>query len=262
MDLSPAALALIAVASVAAGLVNAVAGGGTLIAFPALTVFGIPTVEANIATTVALTPGYLGGTLAQRSDLAGQRPRLLRLLPVAAAGAVAGALLLLATSESLFRAVVPWLLFGACGLLAAQDRIRTAVDRRHERRAEAGRARHATGLGPVVLAITFASAVYGGYFGAGLGVVLLAVLGVALDDDLRRINALKQLLSLVINTVASVLLLFSGRLPWAATAVMAVGSLVGGTLGGHVAGRLDPVLFRRLVIAVGLVVGVIYLVRS
>src|SRR3954469_15691673 len=127
MDLSPAALALIAVASVAAGLVNAVAGGGTLIAFPALTVFGIPTVEANIATTVALTPGYLGGTLAQRSDLAGQRPRLLRLLPVAAAGAVAGALLLLATSESLFRAVVPWLLFGACGLLAAQDRIRTAV---------------------------------------------------------------------------------------------------------------------------------------
>jgi uncharacterized membrane protein YfcA len=114
----------------------------------------------------------------------------------------------------------------------------------------------------VVLTTTFAGAVYGGYFGAGLGIVLLAVLGVALDDDLRRINALKQVLSLLINAVASVLLLFSGRVPWAATAVMAVGSLVGGTLGGHLAGRLEPVLFRRVVIAVGVVVGLVYLVKG
>jgi uncharacterized membrane protein YfcA len=261
MDLSAAELLFIAAASVAAGLVNAVAGGGTLIAFPALTVVGIPTVDANITTTIALTPGYFGGTLAQREDLAGQRRRIVRLVPGVIVGGLAGAALLAVTSENLFRHLVPWLLFAACGLLAGQDRIRAAVSRRAQRRAKAGvKAASDVPIGSV--AAVAVAGLYGGYFGAALGIILLAVLGVTIDDDLRRINALKQLLSLVANVAASLLLLFSGKVPWDAAAVMAVGSLVGGVIGGKVARRLDARLFRAIVIAIGVVVGVVYLVKA
>jgi uncharacterized membrane protein YfcA len=260
LDLSLPALALVTLASVAAGAVNAVAGGGTLVAFPALTAVGVPAVEAGITTTTALTPGYLGGTLAQRADLAGQGGRLRALAPVGVAGGLAGARLLSVTTEGVFRLVVPWLIFAACGLLIAQDRVRAALERRRQRRRE-DHPRPTTAAGPVLVAVTFVAAVYGGYFGAGLGIILLAVLGVALDDDLRRLNALKQSLSFVISVSAAVLLLFSGRLPWVPAACVAGGSLAGGTLGGRIAGRLDPTVLRRAVAAVGVAVGVVYLVR-
>jgi uncharacterized membrane protein YfcA len=258
VDLSPPALALVTLASVVAGAVNAVAGGGTLVAFPALTAVGVPAVEAGITTTTALTPGYLGGTLAQRADLAGQGGRLRALAPVGVAGGLAGAFLLSRTTEGVFRLVVPWLIFAACGLLVAQDRVRAALERR---RRDDDRWRAGAAAGPGLVAVTFVAAVYGGYFGAGLGIILLAVLGVALDDDLRRLNALKQSLSFVISVSAAVLLLFSGRLPWVPAACVAGGSLVGGTLGGRIAGRLDPTVLRRAVAVVGVVVGLIYLVR-
>ena len=267
MDLSAAELVFIAAASVAAGLINAVAGGGTLVAFPALTIVGVPAVEANITTTIALTPGYFGGTMAQRVDLAGQRARVLRLVPGVVLGGLVGAALLAVTSESLFRHLVPWLLIAACGLLAAQDRIRTAVVARTRRRAEArGAAPDAvhvrSEVPPGSIVAVALAGVYGGYFGGALGIVLLAVLGVTLDDEMRRINALKQLLSLAANLAASILLLFSGKVPWAAAAVMAVGSLVGGAAGGRVARRLDARVFRAVVIAIGLVVAAVYLVKA
>jgi uncharacterized membrane protein YfcA len=253
MDASPAAIALVAVASVAAGITNAVAGGGTLLVLPTLNLAGLTTVDASITTTTALTPGYLGGTLAQRADLAGQRNRVVVLAPVAAAGGLCGALLLTFTSESLFRAIIPWLIFAACALLWTQDRIRGWLDRHRPERS--------SGVGPGLLATVFVGAVYGGYFGGALGIILLAVLGVVLDDDLRRLNALKQSLSLVINVSAAVLLVASGRVPWSAAAVVAAGSLAGGVIGGRLASRLDPRVLRRAVVAVGVVVGVAYLVR-
>src|SRR5690606_196167 len=147
-----------------------------------------------------------------RQDLAGQRRRFLALVPGVVLGGAAGAALLTVTSEDLFRRIIPWLLFVACGLLAGQDRIRSAVARREERRRGA-----ASREGPPasMLAVALAG-VYGGYFGAALGIILIAVLGVTIDDEMRRINALKQVLALTANVSAAVLLVFSGKVRWEA----------------------------------------------
>jgi len=258
MDLSPISLLLVGSAAVVAGLVNAVAGGGTLISFPMLTAVGVPTVSANVTNTIALSPGYLGGTIGQREDLAGQRTRLLRLIPAGMLGAIGGSVLLLNTSESIFRRIVPFLILMACGLLAGQDRVRRWVEKREHERANE---RHESGVGPVAMLAVFGAAIYGGYFGAGLGIILLAVLGVVVDDDFRRVNALKQAMSLTINSTAAARFLFSGQVAWAAAGVMAVGSLVGGNLGGRVASRVQPLVLRRVVIAAGVCVAIVYLVR-
>jgi uncharacterized membrane protein YfcA len=263
MDPTPLSLLAIAAAAVAAGVVNAIAGGGTLISFPTLTAIGIPPVAANITNTVALSPGYLGGTLAQRKDLIGQRPRLVRLIPAAVLGGLSGGVLLLVLPESVFRRLVPFLILLACALLAGQDRIRGWVERREAARADAdpGRQGHHSGLGPFAVSAVFAAALYGGYFGAGVGIILLAVLGSVIDDSLTRINALKQSMAITINGTAAVFFLFSGMVVWWAAAVMAAGSLIGGSLGGRLATRLDPVVFRRIVIVVGVIVALVYLVR-
>lgn len=245
----------IAVAAFAAGAVNALAGGGTLITFPVMTAAGMPAVMANVTNAVALCPGYFGGTLAQRRDLAGQGARLRVLLPVGALCGVVGGWLLLASGEKLFRALVPWLIIGASLLLAAQDPLRRWLQRRAAARTHAGRATGLTAL-PIGLA-----AVYGGYFGAGLGVIMLATLGVTVDDTLTRLNALKQALSFVINVTAAVYFLFSGQVAWAVAGVMAVAALAGGAAGGRLAGRIRPGTLRRLVVAIGLGVGVFYLTR-
>lgn len=263
MDLSAANLAVIGAAAVAAGTINAVAGGGTLVSFPALTAVGIPTVSANITNTVALSPGYVGGTLAQRDDLRGQRARLERLVPAAMLGGVAGGVLLLVTSESLFRRLVPFLILAACALLAGQDRVKAWVEARHARQVADGTSsgRHDSGVGPIAVLAVFVAAIYGGYFGAGLGIILLALLGVVIDDDLIRVNALKQSMAVAINTTAAAFFLFSGKVEWPAAAVMAVGSLAGGAIGGRIASRLDPVILRRVVIVAGVAVAIVYLTR-
>jgi uncharacterized protein len=255
VDLSPLDLLLVGLAAVAGGAVNAVAGGGTLITFPTLTAIGVPPVSANVTNTVALSPGYLGGTYAQRSDLDGQGRRLRLLVPVAVAGGLTGGILLLATGEELFRQLVPFLILGASALLALQERIRARVVRRLSERA---------GADPHdawVAAPAFAASVYGGYFGAGLGVILLAVLGLVLDDTLTRVNALKQALSFCVNVTAAVFFLFSGKVVWSAAIVMAIGAVVGGSLGGRLAGRMRAEVLRRVVVVIGVVVGIAYLVR-
>lgn len=238
-------------AALAGGAVNALAGGGTLITFPVLTAIGVPAVAANVTNTVALCPGYLGGSFAQRADLRGQEQRLRWLIPASLIGGLAGGFLLLNTGERLFRELVPWLILSASALLAAQDRLRALLLRRNGTGATSdGNARAALPIG--------LSSVYGGYFGAGLGVITLAVLGLTLHDSLTRLNALKQMASLATNTAAAVFFLFSDQVVWSAVAVMAVGSLAGGSLGGRLASRIRPGRLRSLVVAVGVIVAAIY----
>jgi len=246
---------LVALAAMAAGAINALAGGGTLITFPMLTAVGIPAVAANVTNTVALVPGYLGATMAQAKDLRGQEHRLWLLLPAAVLGGIAGGILLLYSEEKLFRALVPYLILLAVALLAFQDQIRRWVF--GGKQGNGAKTNEAWAALPVALA-----AVYGGYFGAGLSVIVLAVLGLVIDDSLTRLNALKQVISFSVNIAAALFFIFSGQVVWSAAAVMAVGALIGGALGGRMAGRIRPIVLRRIVVTVGLIVAIIYLVRG
>ena len=246
----------VALAAVAAGAVNALAGGGTLITFPMLTAVGVPAVAANVTNTVALCPGYFGGTLAQWNDLRGQKRRLWLILPAAALGGVIGGLLLLQTGEKLFKELVPFLILLASVLLAIQDPVRAWMTRRVSGGDRRGSLESVTWL-PVGLA-----SIYGGYFGAGLSVIVLSALGLTLEDNLTRLNALKQAVAFAVNVAAAVFFIFSGKVVWAAALVMALGALIGGVLGGRLAGRIKPSTLRWVVIAIGVVVAVIYFVRG
>lgn len=254
--LTPLQYVLIALAAVAAGAVNALAGGGTLITFPTLTAVGLPAVAANITNTVALLPGYFGATVAQRNDLKGQEHRLRWAIPAGIAGGLLGGFLLLRTGERLFRDLVPYLILFASLLLALQEPLRKWVVRRTAARAEGGHGEERWAAIPVGLA-----AVYGGYFGAGLSVIILAVLAVVLEDSLTRLNGLKQFIAFATNSAAAVFFVFSGQVVWPAAAVMAAGSLIGGVLGGRLAGRIRPSTLRYVVVAIGVIVSVIYFVR-
>lgn len=244
---------LIGLAAAAAGAVNAIAGGGTLISFPALTAIGIPTVAASITNTVALTPGYLGATLAQWRDLKGQERRLWLLIPAGVVGGVLGGILLLNTGERLFRSLVPYLILLASLLLAVQDPVRNWIK---NRQGAGPAASEAWTTIPVGLA-----SVYGGYFGAGLSVIVLAVLGLVLNDNLTRLNALKQAIAFSVNVAAAIFFLFSGQVVWGAALVMAVGALLGGVIGGRVASRIQPSTLRRVVVLIGIIVAILYLIR-
>ena len=205
-------------AAIAAGAVNALAGGGTLITFPMLTFLGVPAVAANVTNTVALCPGYFGGTLAQWNDLRGQKNRLWIVVPASILGGVLGGFLLLQTGERLFRELVPYLILLASGLLAIQDPVRAWL----VRRLGEGRSGGMETLAwlPVGLA-----SVYGGYFGAGLSVIVLSALGLTLEDTLTRLNALKQAVAFSVNVAAAIFFLFSGQVIWAAALVMAIGAV-------------------------------------
>ncbi len=259
--MDPVGYAAAAAAAFAGGVMNSIVGGGTLVTFPALLALGVPPVSANITNTVALCPGYFSGAVAQRAQLVGQRARLQRLVVSAAIGGLVGASLLLVTSDDALRKLVPVLLALATVLLAASNRIKRALGRGAV--ADDEHLADAAWL-PFVLTLV---AVYGGFFGAGIGVMLLAVLGIGVHQPLPKSNALKQVLSLVINLTAAVFFVVtnlvgdSSRLWWSLAAVMSVGSVLGGHLGGRIVGRLDPDRFRWLVVAVGAVLSVVYAVR-
>lgn len=246
---------LVGLAAFAAGAVNALAGGGTLITFPMLTAVGLPTVAANVTNTVALCPGYFGATLAQWKDLRGQTRRLCFVLPAGAIGGILGGLLLLNTGERIFREIVPFLILLASGLLAVQDPVRAWLTRRLSQSGATTLPEYWAAL-PVSLA-----AIYGGYFGAGLSVIVLAVLGLTLEDTLTRLNALKQAVSFSVNLAAAIFFVFSGQVVWPVALVMAVGALIGGSVGGRLAGRVKPATLRWTVVVIGVVVALIYLVR-
>jgi len=248
-------LFLVGLAAVAGGAVNALAGGGTLITFPMLTAVGIPAVAANVTNTVALCPGYLGGTLAQLKDLKDQRLRLWLIVPAGVLGGIGGGVLLLYTGEATFRAVVPYLIIMAVVLMAVQDRLREFILRK------AGKGEGAALHDAWILVPCIPAAVYGGFFGAGLSIIVIAVLGLVLRDSIVRLNALKQVMALAVNVAAAAFFLFSDKVVWSATVVMAVGAIIGGVLGGKMAGRIKPKFLRGIVIGIGTIVAIVYLVR-
>lgn len=243
-----------ALAGLAAGLVNALAGGGSLISFPALTALGLPPLTANLTNTVALTPGYLGAAWAQRRDLGQQGLRCLWLVPLALAGGVAGGQLLLVSDERLFLALVPWLILLGSALVALQTPLRRWLSL-------LPLAGGAAGVPPLAGALVALAAVYGGYFGAGLSVILLGVLAITLPDSLTRLNALKQLLALAANGGAALVFLFSGRVAWPPAVALALGAAVGGGLGGRLVGRLAVETLRWWVVALGTAIGLWFLLR-
>ena len=252
--LTPIQYGFLAIAAVAAGLINALAGGGSLITFPTLMAVGIPPVMANVTNTVALCPGHLGATLAQKKDLHGQQKRIRLLLPSAVIGGIIGGILLLNSSDQVFDRLIPFLILLAAALLAFQDTLRSWLQRRQGDK---------NGNIPeiwAVLPIAIAS-IYGGYFGAGLGVIELAILGLFLKDNLTRLNALKQLLSLVVNVAAAVFFLFSNHVYWSAAIVVAIGSLIGGLLGGKIARIISPSYLRQTVVILSIIIAIVYFLR-
>jgi len=244
-------------AALAAGMVNALAGGGTLISFPVLTALGIGAVAANVTNTVALVPGYFGATLAQLNDIKAQRERAWIFAPAAVIGGIIGGFLLLNTGEKLFRALVPYLILMASLLLAVSDPVRNWMLKRAGKQGASAASLAMIGAVPVALA-----AIYGGYFGAGLSVIVLAVLGLFLNDSLTQLNALKQLVAFCTNVAAAVFFLFSGQVVWPVAIVMMVCALIGGNVGGRFAKRIKASQLRMLVVAIGLVVSVIYFIKG
>jgi uncharacterized membrane protein YfcA len=251
VTLGPGEVALLAGAGLAAGATNAVAGGGSLISFPALLAVGYPSVTANVTNSVAVLPGYLGGTIGYRKELEGQRGRIVALAATSIVGAVVGAALLLTGSDKVFKSIVPFLILFSCALLAAQPLLSKRIKPPEENEHRSLR----------LHAMQFLAAVYGGYFGAGLGIMLLAVLALSIDDDLQRLNALKGLLSLLIGLVAAVYFALFGPVEWVAAAVMAVASLVGGRAGVGLARTLPDNVLRAVIVVFGVAVAIVLLVN-
>lgn len=222
--------------------------------FPALIAIGIPPVAANVTHTVALTPGYLGGALGQREDLRGQVKRLWIFIPAGAVGGLFWGFLVSWLGEGIFHILVPFLILFASGLLAVQDRVRTWILKRAKR----------TGTVPgnerAIIPVGLAS-IYGGVFGAGVSVILLAVLALVIEDTITRLNALKQCISLAVSTAAAVFFLFSGRIVWSLVPIIAVGAIAGGMLGGKLASRINPVTLKWTVVVSGVIIGLIFLVQ-
>jgi uncharacterized membrane protein YfcA len=237
---------VLAVAGFAAGVINAIAGGGSLVSFPALLLTGMPPVAANATNTLAIWPGTLSSVWAYRSYIGEERRRAAILAWPSLAGGLAGSILLLNTSEKAFRAVVPWLILFACGLLALQGPVARFV----ARRTPAGGSRVPAPLWLAQLLIS----VYGGYFGAGIGILMLAAMAVFLPDTLQHANALKVLFAMLINGIAAIYFLGMGAAHLPEAGLMAAASLAGGYAGAHLAQRLPATLMRVLVIGYGLVV--------
>jgi uncharacterized membrane protein YfcA len=240
--------AAILLAGLAAGTINTVVGSGTLITFPTLLAFGVPPVTANVTNTVGLVPGTLSGTIGYRRELSGQRSRLLRLGPASLVGGVAGAVLLLVLPDEAFSAVVPVLILLGCVLVVFQPRISAWVAARHE--SGGGLPDHgAWWVWPLVLL----TGVYGGYFGAAQGVLLMAILGIGVPETLQRSNATKNVLALLVNGIAGVLFIVVADVDWAVAGLIAAGSILGGQIGATWGRRLPPAGLRVVIVVVGAV---------
>jgi uncharacterized membrane protein YfcA len=242
--LSLAEIVGIALAGMAAGTINTVVGSGTLITFPVLLAFGYPPVIANVSNTIGLVPGSVSGAIGYRRELVGQGRRVLRLGTMSVLGGVTGAVLLLIVPSSAFKAIVPVFIVLALVLTVLQPRLRARLaqhtgERDHER-------------SPLVLLAIYLTGVYGGYFGAAQGILLLAILGVALAQDLQRTNALKNVLAGLVNGVAGIYFMFAAHVDWAPAGVIAVSAIVGAQIGARYGRRLSPVVLRCLIVVVGI----------
>lgn len=236
---------VIVAAGMAAGGINAIVGSGSLITFPTLLAFGYPPLVANVSNTVGLVPGAISGAVGYRRELVGQRARIIRFGSVAALGGLTGGLLLLVLPASAFGTIVPWLILVACGLMALQPRLTLAMATR----------RQVLSDHPLPLTIgVYLTGIYGGYFGAAQGVILIALLAIFLTDDLQRLNGLKNVLAAVINGVAAVLFILAAPVDYGVVLLLAAGSIVGGQVGASVGRRLPSTALRLMVIGVGTVV--------
>jgi uncharacterized membrane protein YfcA len=245
MDLSTIVLLLLA--AVASGAINAVAGGGTFIVFGTLTLLGVPPVMANATSSIAQLPGYVTSTLAYWSDIRRLWRHALLLVAASAVGGLLGALILLALDNAAFRALVPWLLLAATALFAAGPWL--------VRRINGGDRRMPA---PLIATIQLVASIYGGFFGAGMGVIMLATLGLAGDSDYHRINAVKNLLSIVIAIIAITVVVSGGVVSWPHALVMIPGVAFGGYAGVWVARRVPQPVLRTIVIAIGIVLSIYY----
>lgn len=234
----------IATAGIAAGAINAVVGSGTLITFPVLIALGYQPLIANVSNNIGLVPGAVAGVFGYRGELEGQRRRAIRLGAFSIAGGVAGATLLLVLPASAFDAIVPALIALALVLVIVQPRIQRALAHRPAPKEEHGL---------ILRASIIASGVYGGYFGAGQGILLVGILGIAIRDRLQRLNGLKNVLAGIVNATAGAIFVFAAHVDWAVAGLIAGGSVLGGLVGAQYGRRLEPNLLRALIVAVGLV---------
>ncbi|WP_433330542.1 sulfite exporter TauE/SafE family protein [Spirillospora sp. CA-294931] len=237
-------------AGVAAGGINTIVGSGSLITFPTMVALGFPPVVANVSNNIGLVPGSVSGAYGYRAELKGQRERLTRLGSASVLGALAGAALLLGLPAEAFKVIVPVLIVIALVLVVVQPRLQKWLQARREVHRPHG--------GPWLWVGVLAAGVYGGYFGAAQGIVLIAMIGIALDDELQRLNAAKNVLSAIVNGSATVVFiamsfLADTRIDWTAVLLIAVGSTVGGLLGAKVGRRIPPMVLRGVIVVVGLV---------
>ena len=254
--MSVAEMLVVLLAGAGAGAINAVVGSGTLFTFPVLLSLGFPPVTATMSNAIGLVPGSISGTWGYRRELAGQKKRVLRLLPASLLGAVTGAWLLLHLPAETFEAIVPVLLVLALVLVVTQTRIQRALARSRERETvkQSGRARRPW-RGIAAFVATYLIGIYGGYFAAAQGVLLVGALGALIPEALQRINALKNLLALGVNTVAACAyaIVAYDRISWTAAGLIAAGSLVGGFVGASVGRRLPAPILRGVIVVLGIV---------
>ncbi len=253
--MTPLEAIVVALAGMAAGTINTVVGSGTLITFPTLLAFGVPPVTANVSNNIGLVPGSVTGAFGYRDELVGQRSRVLRLLSASLLGGATGAVLLLVLPEGAFETIVPVLIMLGVLLVVFQPRLSAWVARRAEERG-VERPHGAWWIWPAVLL----TGVYGGYFGAAQGVLLMGVLGIGIAQSLQRSNAVKNVLAAAVNGVAGLIFVFVADVDWLVVALIGAGSVVGGLIGARVGRKLPPLALRATIVVVGLVAFVAILV--
>jgi uncharacterized membrane protein YfcA len=231
-------------AGIVAGTINTVVGSGTLFTFPVLLAFGYAPVTANVSNTIGLVPGSAAGAIGYRQELAGQKRRLALLVSFSVTGGVIGAILLLTLPASAFKDIVPVFIVIALVLIIFQPRINRFLDARGSERGD-----HA---GPLALAGVFAGGIYGGYFGAAQGIMVLAILGLSIEDRLQRLNAVKVVMTGAVNLVSGIVFVFAAHVAWAPAGLIAGGSVLGGVLGARIGRRLPPQVLRAVIVVVGI----------
>lgn len=242
-DLSVLEMLAVILAGAGAGLINTVVGSGTLITFPVLLAVGYPPVTANVSNNIGLVPGSVSGVIGYRRELAGKWKRVARLAIASTTGGLVGAILLLALPASAFKAIVPAFIVIALVLIIFQPKIGPWLAKRRPPDAHAG---------PALLAGVFIAGIYGGYFGAAQGIMLLALLGLSLPDDLQTVNAFKNVLAGLVNFVAAIVFIFAADIAWLAALLIAVGAVVGAQIGARYGRRLSPTALRVIIVIVGI----------
>ena len=240
--MSPGAVAAILGAGLVAGAINAAVGSGSMITFPTLLAAGYPPVLANVSNTVGLVPGTVSGAIGYRRELAGQRRVVMALAVPALAGGILGAVLLLVLPQSVFHAVVPILILAAVVLVVVQPRLSRWLAGRGEHRGDRW----------LLWAGIFGTGIYGGYFGAAQGVIMIGIMGLLLAEPLQTINGIKNVLAGVINGAAAVYFIFASHVAWLPAGLLAVSSLVGAQVGAAAGRRLPPVALRVVIVIAGL----------